>query len=312
MTDLVTALVLANQTATLSPAPAFLAADSADDTAVYIDSAEQQLESIAACCKKLALGDASDAMFTTLQRAVTTLLAAAAYLKQPQLVESGCGLLQAVQVLRDGRSQTHERLAAACAERSADQPQMGERAIQETFPPATDVGPAIPNMQTQAMEPSVRSINAYCAELVRGDSSDAVLSGLRQSLTALGEAPQQMASAAFVEAASTLVRTVDAFGDTQRRSLAHLWRLSTSEIQHDNGSHEPPNTETASGFLQSRSSTVAAAPPTLSPAKIATAEREDRTNAAAVVAASKTMRVDQGKLDDYINLAGELVIARTL
>jgi chemotaxis protein histidine kinase CheA len=83
--------------ATEPPAEACPAPVSDDDLGVYASSAEQQLESIAACCSKLAQGDASDAILAMIHRGVTTLLAAATYLEQAPFAEPARELLNAIQ-----------------------------------------------------------------------------------------------------------------------------------------------------------------------------------------------------------------------
>ena len=148
---LVSALEAVKQTpATEPPAEAGPEPASDDELGVYANSAEQQLESIAACCSKLAQGDASEAVLSTLHRGVTTLLAAAAYLEPAPFAAPARELLNAIQELRRDRAQMCERSAALGPQRLPD----------------------------QAAERSGNSIAAYCEEIAQGDSSDAILGAL--------------------------------------------------------------------------------------------------------------------------------------
>ena len=271
LTALATALLAASQTATHAPAAEPPAADAADDLAVYVDSAEQQLESIAACCDKLLHGDASDAMLATLHRAVTTLLAATAFIKGPALGNSVRELFEAVRTLRDGINPLRERLATAA--------------------------PSQPSC-----------VAACCEEIVQGDSSHTVLHALRDALTAMCETAAHQGSPALIEAAKVLLRDVGAFEETRKHNAAQLRGFCPAAAPNEENNSAPRQTPAAAGCAgRSVAAGIATAPAS---ATTAAARHEERSASPSAAAASKTMRVDQGKLDDYINLTGELVIAR--
>ncbi|MEI8371708.1 MAG: Hpt domain-containing protein [Planctomycetota bacterium] len=252
-----------------------------DDQSVYVNSAEQQLESIATCCSKLVQGDASDIVVSMLHRGVTTLLAAATYLEPAPFTIPARELLGALEELRRQRRQTCETLAVLDAQRLPD----------------------------EVANPSGRSVVACCEEMARGNSSDSVLTTLVRDLAGLNETVPGC-PVELVHAAATFVRSVDEFRGTRdqhRKWLQTFSEEAASQAERDPqaGRMEPAGAPEQLAIMDSTDPIDAPA------AKKSAGEKTDGVPSASVGgSASKTMRVDQGKLDDYINLAGELVIAR--
>lgn len=309
LTELVSTLLAMNHTATALQASGCNAVDSAEDLAVYVDSAEQQLESIAACCVRLVSGDASDAMLITLRRAVTTLMAAAAYLEQTPLPEPADELLQVVQTLRDARNHVQKQLAAANAEHLANQSHNLERSREESQLALR--GPDLLNSACpgQADELNSSSITACCSKIAQGDASAEVLDALNQAFTALGEIAARSGMAELTEAAKVFQQDVEDFGQACKCSQEKLRALSSDGALHDRNRFEPRQVDAASVSMSPEIPPTTATPPQTPAASPPAAERDGRSPAGTGTA-SKTMRVDQGKLDEYIALAGELVIAR--
>ena len=268
--------------ATVPPANGCPAEPSADETAIYGSSAEQQLESIVACCCKLVQGDASDAVVSMIHRGVTTLLAAATYLEQTPFTEPARELLNATQELQQERTQMCERLTALTAQRPPD----------------------------QVAELSGNSIVACCEEMARGNSSDAVLAALVGDFTDLRESAVQGSSTKLAETAATFVQSIEAFKETRNQHLNELQTISGAGIARAGLCPDQRESEPLPVAMPPAASAVADPIATLPTEKPAAVRAEASVAAATGGAAGKTMRVDQGKLDDYINLAGELVIAR--
>jgi two-component system chemotaxis sensor kinase CheA len=281
------ALVLALETtqpipATEPPPEACPSLPSDDDLDESAGSAEQQLESIATCCLELAHGDASDAVLSTIHRGVTALLAAATSLEPAPFTLPARELLNAIQELRQQRTPLCERLAELRA-----QPLPG-----------------------QVAERSGDSILACGEEIAHGNSADAVLALLVRDLTGLHESATPESPAELAKAAATFVQSIEAFRETRRQHLKQLQTLSREGIAPADLCPEQCESEPVAVPMQmvtSASADPVGAPPAKQPAAGRDATSAPRPTGGA---AGNTMRVDQSKLDDYINLAGELVIAR--
>ncbi len=268
--------------ATRPPAAACPAPASDDERGIDARSAEQQLESIAACCSKLADGDASDAVLSMLHRGVTTLLAAATDLEPAPFTVPARELMKAIEELRRDRTQICERLAELGAQRLPD----------------------------EVAEQSGNSIVACCEEMARGNSSDAVLATLVRDLTGLHQSAAQGSPVEPAAAAATFVRNVEAYRETRKQHLNRLRTFSGAGPAQAGLCPERCESAPVPVPLQTATSTRAdqsAAPPAKKPAAGRGAASAPRPSGGV---AGNTMRVDQGKLDEYINLAGELVIAR--
>ena len=116
-------------------------------------------------------------------------------------------------------------------------------------------------------------------------------------------------SPAELAAAAAFVRSIEAFRETRSQRLKQLRALSAESPALAGLCGEQCKSDAAPVPMQP--ATSAGAEQIAAPPKNPAAGR-DQASAAAPTggSAGKTMRVDQGKLDDYINLAGELVIAR--
>jgi two-component system chemotaxis sensor kinase CheA len=135
-----------------------------------------------------------------------------------------------------------------------------------------------------------------------GDCSDAVLGLLRRSATSL------KTSAAFVGRADVGAPADDLLAVLARLATARE-RIATTVLSHDLAAPAAPASApvpTPPAAVAPRTA-PAAVPPRAPAAPPAAGEPPPAARPAAGV---KTMRVDQRKLDEYINLAGELVIAR--
>jgi two-component system chemotaxis sensor kinase CheA len=268
--------------ATESPSGACPLPASRDELQIYADSAEQQLESIAVCCSKLAQGDASDAVLSTTHRGVTTLLAAATYLDDSPFATPAHELLNAIRELRQERTELCGTLTALEAQCRPDQP---------TGQPAN-------------------RIVACCEEMAQGNSSDAVLSALVQDLTSPKETAPQQSPPEQTEAAATFVRSISDFRGTRNQHLKQLQTLSQAgSAQAD---HCLEQRESGPVPLPMPRATCSSADQIAAPTGGRAGGGRGETSPPAPTggATAKTMRVDQSKLDDYINLTGELVIAR--
>lgn len=149
----------------------------------------------------------------------------------------------------------------------------------------------------------VESIQVQSGKLLAGDTSETTLTTLRRSLKTLVNAADYMERGEFLapcdqflSAIEPLLQSSDPLDEKTSREIADLAQQLgalldqlRAEVQHDRGA-----TESASPAAEK-----AAAEPT------ATA-----CGTQAGKSAARSMRVDQEKLDDYVNLAGELVIAR--
>ena len=268
--------------ATEAPPHACSAPTSGEEPAIYANSAEQQLESIAACCSKLAQGDGSDATLSMIHRGVTTLLAAAPYLEPAPFAAPARELVEAIEALRQQRRQMCERLA-----------------------PST--GQGVPDRLAERLGPSAV---ACCEEMAQGNSSDAVLAALARDLTGLNETASPRSRVELTDAAATLVRSIEAFRETRRQHLKQLGTPSREVHADAKPCSERRPSEPAPVPMRPvppAGPDEIVAPPAN---KLAAVRGESSAAAPAGGTAGRTMRVDQAKLDDYINLAGELVIAR--
>jgi two-component system chemotaxis sensor kinase CheA len=263
----------------LGPAPT-----SGDDADIYASAAEQQLESIAACCYRLVQGDASDAVLSMIHRGITTLLAVAPYLESAPFLPSARELLATIEGLRQLRKELGESVAAWEPQRIAG----------------------------QSAEQSGDPIVAGCHEIAQGNSSETVLTSLVDNLTDLCKPAPTGDSVEVVEAAVAFVRTIDALRESRKQHSQQLQCVSGADLVR---------TEPCLKTGKAESAVVHMAPATVSASAAIPAQAADtktpvvvRGEASAAQptggTAGKTMRVDQAKLDDYINLAGELVIAR--
>jgi two-component system, chemotaxis family, sensor kinase CheA len=283
LTELVSALEVAKG----APAATAAAADigsapvAESDLAVYVESAEQQLDSIAACCRKLVKGDSSDPVLAVLNRGAATLCAAAASLGQEPLAGLTGELLQTVESLRESRCDARERFADSRLE-----------------------GPA-------GGEFSWDTILACCEELVRGNSSDTILTALQRDLEMLRSTAARLGETAIDRAAETFLQGIEAFRSSLALGQQPASLLSVG-VPGDDRDSEHRQPAPPSGPVQGATSVHAAELTASSPASEPAMQHREQPapSSASTAEAAKTMRVDQIKLDDYINLAGELLIAR--
>jgi two-component system chemotaxis sensor kinase CheA len=208
-----------------------------------------------------------------LYRGTATLRGAAACLGQESLAALADELTLAVDKCRDGRRQARELCARS---RSNDM---------------------------VARETPFASVIETCQELLQGDSSETILTTLHRDLEGLCDTSARMRETAIAEAATTFLQSIGAFRENRQQQMRHSRSSSAARSPHDGRTPE-----------QRGSEPIAAPGPVAAPvhasSPVAASRGERTTPSPTCAAAAKTMRVDQGKLDDYINLAGELVIAR--
>ncbi len=285
LAGLVSALELTKQTPLPEPPAETCDSCQSDDVGIYVSSAEQQLESIAAGCCKLLQGDASDVVLSMIHRGVTTLLAAAPYLEyleSTRLAQPAHELLQAIEVLRQHRTAASEQIAASEAQRSPEQ------------------------LATQQSH----GIVACCEEIVEGNASDTVLATLVRELSNLRTPDAAGGPAELAEAAIAFVQTIDAFRKSRAQHLTQLQIVSGVDAVRSGLGPEPCAADGGEVPVQVTTSSSSAGQEVAAIKKPTAGRGEVSGGASPASPAGKTMRVDQVKLDDYINLAGELVIAR--
>lgn len=224
------------------------AESAAPTSAMLWSSAEQQLEAIAGCTEHLLAGNATDTVLATLQRAGSTLQAAAQAVGDLKLVESAGRLGEQTRRVVTQRATLRERA----------------------------------NGITEA------ATRSAVLRLLEGDASEV-------SLEALGQARPDL------QGAISLFRT-------QRADHAAQWKVKRQEAA---GPQSTAPTVTAAA--PEHAPREAGAGPTTAIDTVPSAEaRQAATPARArgEDTTARSLRVDQRKLDEYINLAGELVIAR--
>jgi len=152
----------------------------------------------------------------------------------------------------------------------------------------------------QSATQHVESVAKQSDALLQGDHCGATQDTLRRSLNTLRNAADYMERAEFLDPCEqflglldSLPEDADSLDETTSERIGSLTDQLGKLLQQARTEAESPTQ--AADATELEESTPAAGPSRGPAGKAATA---------------KTMRVDQEKLDDYINLAGELVIAR--
>ena len=140
--------------------------------------------------------------------------------------------------------------------------------------------------------------------VAEGDCSDGVLGALRDALATLVNAAAYMGRADVVEPSSSLLQAVDSFRHTQTRLKEQLTALLGDRTST---AVAPPSPPQPMQTTPPRASNSASRP---APEMPAAPRGREAPNGSKSKLANQTMRIDQHKLDEYVNLAGELVIAR--
>lgn len=137
-----------------------------------------------------------------------------------------------------------------------------------------------------------------------GDSSEAVVALLRRSATSLTTSAALVGRPDVGDPAKELLVILDSLTSSRDRLAAAVagTPLELPPTPPTPAAATPAVPAAIPASVAARPPAVKAAPPTPPPAAPAADARP--------TAGGKTMRVDQRKLDDYLNLAGELVIAR--
>ena len=139
--------------------------------------------------------------------------------------------------------------------------------------------------------------------VAEGDASDAVLGSLRDALTTLINAAAYMSRADVVEPCSSLLQAVDSFRYTQGRLKEQLAAMLGESTPTATPSSPPMTVRTTTPPASSSASRHV-------PEMAAATRGREAPNGTMAKLANQTMHIDQHKLDEYVNLAGELVIAR--
>ena len=127
---------------------------------------------------------------------------------------------------------------------------------------------------------------------------------LRDALATLVNAAAYMGRADVVEPSSSLLQAVDSFRHTQTRLKEQLTALLGDRTST---AVAPPSPPQPMQTTPPRASNSASRP---APEMPAAPRGREAPNGSKSKLANQTMRIDQHKLDEYVNLAGELVIAR--